>query len=317
LFHPLLKDEHFESIKNGNKIPPETKSQLQIGWTEEEASEVAQYVEEWIKTGDFVHLANLLKAYPASIGAQLIYHQIFHLTRLLSYSSEEDFDEYGCGSLREGQEDFLPYGAKRQIRETLQSLLSAWISRMLPGYSLQPVPRHSKKGPPRQLQLHELYDLLSDFLRLLERYEIIIESNVASDRRKRGETNSAFCHRIAEIVQTLHLSTVYSLETFRDKSIPLSPDQKKGIEVLAGLRSRSVRLKDDVALSIAGRSIGKKGKVRKRKLLYLLLSIHHPYLKKRQSIRGQIYRAECAFPDEVKEAKLRRKKRLAESRSRM
>ena len=277
--------------------------------SDEGAQRIATHVEDWIKTGDFDQLANLLKEDRSAIACPHIFYQLFHLRRLLNWSGEEDMDDGGDASLADGQKELLPYGVKREIEGTLHNMLSAWISRMLPGYIIQRVVIPRRKGRPKRLEEGDSYGLLIEFNDLIEHLEAIGGQGAGLSPKVR-EGRTIFLKRIAEVVQSLHLQTFYSSEDYWVKPEPSSSRHDGPFAAWKDWYRRSVRLAPEIALSIARQSIGKKGQVHLRKLVYRLMAIHHPYLKGAESIRGHIERAEGEFPDEVKEAKRRRDKRI-------
>ena len=61
MLHPFWTDELIARIKSGERIRPSTLETLQVHRSDEGAQRIATHVEDWIKTGDFDQLANLLK----------------------------------------------------------------------------------------------------------------------------------------------------------------------------------------------------------------------------------------------------------------
>ncbi len=259
---------------------------LRTAWTIKDA----KYIQQWLETKNFDHLADLLRLRPHNMSNPLVFFQIFHLSNLLHWGACDEEDR-SYSPLVEGQVEPLSYETKLMAKTALHQLFSAWVSTMLPGYMVQPVKRPAKRGPRHKVDSYEMQVLLHDFNELMQLLKGIKDEDLSSLSAKMRETDRAFCKRMSAMVQRIHLESLQSLFTHKYHREP--PEDQWDDETIG----KRYTLKRQIAESIASKSIGKTKKVLPRKLVYELMTVHHPYLQSARKVRRFIERAEDDFPE--------------------
>ena len=263
--------------ENNQETKPPRKSVLTLEWDEDSAAKITTLLDEWGSTGNHARLAELVKWNPVALAYPKVFKQIFALRRMLNQAGAED----------------IAGGQKRDSEEALHNILSVWIQRMLPGYTVGPVKVKKRRGPRRNWDSEQEYVLLEEFNGLWKELDTIKEEDVASVQIKKGETRPKFVKRIAGVVQRLHLTTIYCTE---NSFVP-------GVDVETSDPSEYLTMVQrplgaDIASRIASRAVRGK-RLSKNKLLYRLLAFYRfNDLGKSESIRGMIERAEREYPEE-------------------
>jgi len=224
-------------------------------------------------------------ASPSTIAHPIIFWQVFHLQKLVRMLDQEDLNWLeSIGGGIDPSEQVLPVETKQAAHEKLELLLSAWVSRMLPGYTIARKKVSKRRGPKTNFTPFELVDLVMVFYTLLGEMES--EKDIFSEwdfEIKKNESKPAFVVRAAKIVQKLHwIAKVEEGEAVGD-ILPLD---------------------DKIAQSISRHAIEKKGVsknnywVSQRELLYALFA-HYKHCSP-DSLRGIIERTEADPPEFIK-----------------
>jgi len=274
-----LKD--LKTYKSGKKVTLKNTDYLEIPWS----SETLDQINAFLRTGQFENLIALLMASPQTIAHPIIFWQVFHLQKLVRMLDQEDLNWLeSIGGGIDPSEQVLPVETKQAAHEKLELLLSAWVSRMLPGYTIARKKVSKRRGPKTKFTPFERVDLVMAFYNLLGEMEPQKGNFSEWDfERKKNERESSFVIRTAEIVQTLHrIAKVEEGET------------------LANI----LPLPDTVAQSISRHAIKKNEtskknyKVSKRELLYALFA-HYKGCSP-DALRGIIERTEADPPEFIK-----------------
>jgi len=273
LLHPSCLDA-FKAYKSGKKVTFKNTNILEIPWS----SETLEQIEAFLRTGQFENLIALLMANPQTIAHPIIFKQILHLRNQARFWNLKELD---------------PCGTKHQAHDILESLLSGWVSRMLPGYTIAPKKVSRRRGPKTNFTPFELVDLVMAFYTLLGEMEPEKGKFPEGEFEiKKNESKSAFVVRAAvKIVQELHKKAKV----------------EEG-EAVADI----LPLDDKIAQSISRHAIEKNNvsqknyKVSKRELLYALFAHYHYEGCPPGSLEGIIERAEADHPQFIKSLHLQK-----------
>lgn len=179
--------------------------------------------------------------------------------------------------------------------------MSAWVRSIIPSYALAPVKRQRRPGAPNKLEPHEQLELLMEFNALLKELRKFRDEDVGDLGPMKNESPQKFLKRMEHVVQHLHLTTPYSMESYERTDGKVEAEKKHSLEIFrSSLCLRKAALKESIAAEIAYQAIGKR-RLSMNKLLYGLLAYYWYRSPKQQSvIRGIIERAENHFPEEHK-----------------
>jgi len=284
LLHPsCLKD--LKTYKSGKKVTLKNTDYLEIPWS----SETLDQINAFLRTGQFENLIALLMASPQTIAHPIIFWQVFHLQKLVRRWDKKELawlesqSELAGGGM-DPDEPGLAVETKQAARETLELLLGAWVSRMLPGYTIVRYKVPKRRGPKTKFTPLEVIDLTMAFHTLWDKmksekedfsgWEFVIMKN---------EKNPAFVTRTTKTVQKLHrIAKIEKGEAVGD-ILPLPAKTAQSISLHA----------------IEKKGVSKKNYwVSQRKLLYALFA-HYEGCSP-DSLRGIIERTEADPPEFIK-----------------
>lgn len=142
LFHPVnLKAA--KSLRSEGTITAPNEITLKVRWSPNQAKFIHEQLTSWLTTGDINKLVKLLREEPVAITHPMVFWQLFHLRQLVRTPSEEEEGRrpvWTWKAERHGQDELdeavLPKGVKPAGHRALLDLLTAWVSRFLPGYAV-------------------------------------------------------------------------------------------------------------------------------------------------------------------------------------
>ena len=261
-------------VRQGGNVTPVPQPRL-VRWSDDVASEIHARVVSWLTSGDIGTLGGLLKEHPTAITHPAVFYQILHLASLTRRNIEDE-----AGEPLESTP--LPPGTGQAARAALLDLLRAWVGRLLPAYTIEPMRVPRRRGAPQQMDYGEALDLLFDFQELLRK---LSRRNAMDFRLRAGETRESLIERTARMLQEIYGESWFAL------TIVAPPDRPDAdsLEWIINIRS----LPETVAQDIAGQAVRNRS-VSKNKLLYGLLA-HCLYDPPRtpDQVRGIIERAEA------------------------
>lgn len=307
LLHPVnLKAA--KVLKAGGTSTAPNEIALKVRWSPDQAKYIHEQLISWLKAGDTNKLLALLRKEPTAIAHPFVFWQIFHFRQILRTPSEEEegrpiwtWKTEGHGQ-DELDETVLPKGVKPAAHQALQDLLTAWVSRLLPGYAVTQLRRKGTKGAP---QKWEIVDVLFSFNELWDALSIIDDQDILvpkQQNQKRRESRARFLRRMSIVVERLNRLLPHALQTRRNRKAAVPPVQagfqgdNAAWNELWQLETRYVSLPKAVALRLA--KMGWiTGHLRKDRLLCSLLAFHilRDY-RKWNVIRRVVERAEGDFP---------------------
>lgn len=213
LLLPLLLP-YAQELRNGKAIPFDEKFAVPVEWDAKELALIHDGIREWLKHGTFDRLASILKDDPFRIAHPVIRSQIRRLAKLSRGLEETDSfpDSYG-GPL-------LPEGTRLAARTALLTIFQGMWSAFSPGTILHV---KTRKSPGRRAswQKYELESFLEEYNELEDELEKLDTATDAVEyplRPRRNEAESAYLKRIADVVQHLDSTTVYSYKGVRKQT---------------------------------------------------------------------------------------------------
>jgi hypothetical protein len=305
LFHPVnLKAA--KSLRSEGTITAPNEITLKVRWSPNQAKFIHEQLTSWLTTGDINKLVKLLREEPVAITHPMVFWQLFHLRQLVRTPSEEEEGRrpvWTWKAERHGQDELdeavLPKGVKPAAHQALQDLLTAWVSRLLPGYAVTELRQKRPKGAPQKWEMDAQLNVLLSFNELRDELTKIDENEFLAP--KQGESRVRFLRRMSRIVERLNWLLPQALRTRRNKKAPKKPlpkgfqDDTAAWDELCQWETVYIPLPKDLALQIA--RLGWAPRLRKDRLLCSLLAYHdlRDY-RKWNIIRRIVERAEGDFP---------------------
>lgn len=121
----------------------------------------------------------------------------------------------------EPDEAVLTTGVKPAAHQALQDLLTAWVSRLLPGYAVTQLRQKRSKGAPQKWEMDAQLNVLLLFNELRDELVKIDENEFLFP--KQGESRIRFLRRMSRIVERLNRLLPQALRTRRNKKAPQKP----------------------------------------------------------------------------------------------
>lgn len=238
-----------------------------FSWPTKETNQLVR----WLRSSDFDGLCNFLESHPFYFAHPAVVGTLSHLRWVTRMSQT---DEYSPSEYLVDRT--VPYGTARTARELLTKIANIWVEAQLEGYEVKPKAKKRGRPPGRNPELYSSWD---DFQVLNKNYEALREEIAELVSRVPKPTKQALVIRVSQWLKKEHLNSPWSLESCNDPTNEFA--------------MRDVPLPDRIALSIARRSFGKRGRLLARYPVYALLAYwQYGDYTKLWRIKGEITRAE-------------------------
>lgn len=289
LLHPINRDIA-EALKAGEVFASPDGVALKMDWSPSQLYAIRSQIMSWLKNVKQTEVINLLSREPTAIAHPSVFHQIFYLSQLLRQNDADDLKELEArGGSYDTDQPVLPSGIKPLAEEFLSKLISAWVSGILPGHSVERVKLSKRRGRIPKWQEEDRITILMEFGTLSAALLTIEETGPAEIAPKKNELNAKFMKRMEAVVQRLNAHTT----EYWFASIKTPATMTKG----AVLKKQRPSLPHEVASKIVRQAVRDK-RLSKNSLLYGILA--HHYVKdcrKIETMRGLIEHAEADFPE--------------------
>ena len=255
LLHPAVR-RAMELTRSGRRAKLSPEDRLKLEWGSETIREVTCFLE----TGNLDVLRELLWESPDAMAHPVVFWQLFHLrtlARMIDQNQLRNLQKMGASVAPD--EPVLATKVKRAAHEALKTILEAWLRKMLPGFTLEPLRPRKRKGAKPKMGYGEDFALLTEFNSLLAQLDNPKQFQEDWFERKTTETKKAFVQRTIKLAQRVHAGHWRGIE-----GIPVQKALKeiKGsfdLKDLSGVYSHRSTLPTYVAEGIAKHAITKKG----------------------------------------------------------
>ena len=282
----LLHPAHLrilEALKSGQFKDPPKETTLTVPLLPKDAADIHKRGLSWIETRDIEELVEILWISPFAIAHPAVFWQMLYL-RAIIYRTNAELKQMGEG--------IDPAVVRQEAHNALRRLVSGWVERMLPEWTIQPIKVTKREGRPRKTDEGKALELLEEFSYLYQKLEKYPTTSFSPKPRGRRDD---FIERTVRLVQKLHAESWRFLEDYR------VPEEEEGPDwttfIYQDLKAREIRLNPlpiEIANSVAKKAVPKRS-VRKRDLIYGLLA--HYWNMSFDTVRRLIERTETDFPD--------------------